>query len=637
LLLDPDVHLWILNSSYDAGVALAKWGPKIQGLIFGAFEFGRIHDVAIDQRLIDIGKGELEGRWIKDRRTGKARWIKHHYSVDGLMWRHYRHHVNKSADTWRLRYKELHDVPLDAWPDAAVKYAADDAVYHLMIHEAHVKSGDWAEYCDGRGTETQPGVAFALHLMSCRGIRTKRAACVQLARALDVEIERCRDLCVAHGLVDRRGRKDQEATRDYMRGAIFRAGGVEPTAENVAVVQRVIQSYDLDSLPRDRRVYVTDPSWEDGCEVNIKLTKTGQIALDAEQCKDTHDPVLRAYATFTSAKALRTKTTVMLQGASMPLQTRYVSPLETGRTSSRAPSKPCVGDNFQNFRRSALKGVDNEPLPGQRECIVAREGYLLCSIDLPNAEGRAEAQLELDQFGESDLANALNAGENIHASLAAAILGVPYAEVSKHPEFEITKQFSKIPNFALFGGAAALTMIPFAKSMGIVITPERARELYAAFHARWRQVSWRHKAIKKLLRSGGGAYVQEAKKSRRRRYVDRYCQAINGGFQTLIGDCATAMALPLQRECRQPGTQLYGGYPVLFLHDEYLFEFPLPIERASNMADCACELMAEIGNEWVPDVPFACKPGNLEPALMYRLAKEAKSVRKKNGTWSIHT
>lgn len=701
-LTDPECHLYGLNFAYDTAVAAAQWSDLFVP-ICEAYLDHRIHDVGIDQRLLDIANGELDGRWIDNPdfdpslpvkgKNKPRRWRKNKYALSELALRHWGEFMSKGADTWRLRYGELIPVyPLwpttqdceccphgihEGWPEAAREYAVKDAVKTMQVHLWQLDNGDaasqavngYASFGYGTGqvlqnSGAQAQTAFALHLQSCRGIRTDAKACEALIAAAEAEIERCRDLCAGAGLVVKeKGKwtKKLEPARWYMLGALLRANGL-PDDDDwrqwlTGEVATFVQGADGE-IPKNTKVPVTFSDEQGNVDFEVKITQTGEISTDAECCKDVNDPLLRAYATFTSATTLRKKTKRMWYGSKVPLQTRYKLPMDTGRTSSSSGGNgsPLIGDNFQNFRRNAMQNEKGETLPGQRECIIPREGFDFCSVDYDNAEMRADAQVSIWEVGYSNLADALNAGQDVHLRIAAGHLlsrKLPYEEALRllkleDPEVVNARQFGKVPNFALGGGARALTMIPYAKGMGITLSDEQALRLYDAYHAEWTEVQIKHAAVRKRLRAFGGQYISERHVSGMIRLIDRYTVGCNDPFQSLTAAAATSVQLWLAIECytgkeyaigsdgwriRPTGkcSPLEGSYPVLFCHDENITElrqWKYQHEAAYRKRD----IMVSGYNRFTPDVPMTA-----DPCLMARWYKGAKTVfdeRKRLKVWA---
>lgn len=630
-LSDSALTLTTLNGPYDLAVVAAQF-PRLLPLILDAYDSSRIRDIRDQQRLIDIAYAELGGRWIRDDKAKHGcRFKRYGYSLAELTLRHFAEVLPKGADTWRLRYSELIPLELEQWPKDATDYAIRDAVSTFRID-----AKQWSEYGALLGdTYNQARANFALHLMSCRGIRTDPEACRRLTTECEREIQRCRDLCVAHGLIrNGKGTKDLKAAREYMLLRLLAGAGL--LADHLETLRAGVVSSAAHRILRFGQpvsAYVDVPI--EGTWIRVKLTDTGAVSLDADACTDSADPVLRAYATYTSATTLLTKAKRLQLGTVVPLQTRYEVLLETGRTSSSAPRHPLVGDNFQNFRRSALRTEHGIELPGQRECIRARPGYVFCSVDLDNAEMRAMAQICLWVVGHSKLAETLNAGRDVHSALAAArLMGAPMTYeafaallAAKDPAAKHARQFAKIPNFALLGGARGPTLIPFAKHVGIVLTSVQADELECAFHEEWTEVSLYHEWIRKQMVGGQVDFQQFI--SNRVRGMCSYTAACNSGFQGLVADAAKAALLPLVRAGYvDRGSAFYGSYPVLFIHDEVVAE--VPEARAHEAAYEMRDLMLQATRPYFPDVPMTASP-----ALMYRIYKDAQTQHDANGRLTV--
>lgn len=670
-----------LNAPYDLAVIAAQY-PRLFPLVFKALFESRVVDVGLGWQLHDIAHGELGGRveelperLHRKQKNGKTktwRWVKHLYSVAGLAERLWKEVVEK--DEWRKKYGELREFPLRDWPDGSKRYATYDAALHMRIgaelaaaarNDEHVAESLGDVYAQTRAS-------FFLHLMSCRGIRTDGEHCKLLVRECEVELERCKALCAgleqeytyprgfeplvrdgerdpATGRKWKDGSKDQSSARRYMLGALLRSVGAEDDDD--------ARNDLLDRLrhTKPNRFDEAFVELEGGVELKLILTEGGAgvlrekkpkdieieeaaqtLSLNATQCKDTGDAIMRAYATYTSAGTLRKRVQRLSWGAIGPLQPRYNTLLETGRTSCSMPSWPLVGDNVQNFRRQAMKTEEGNELPGMRECIIARPGYVLCSVDLDNAEMRGEAQIEIWTCGSSRLAEVLNSGKCAHAALAAEHLlpegPVPYDVFAKRRKAgdkaaDNARQFAKIPNFALLGGASGVTMIGYAKQSGIVLTVAQALELERAFHTMWPEVNQIHNMIREAVRgSDDGLIAMQQLVSNRWRGACRYTVARNGLFQGLIGDAAKAAGLPLAEECyikRQ--SPLFGSFPIVFAHDEYISEIPIgrnTTAAAWRMRDVILEAVAP----YFPDVPMTAKP-----CLMPRWYKGAELVEGPDG------
>lgn len=642
LLQQHDITLVGMSMPFDIAVAHAMW-PELADSIFDKFDRDEILCIEVIQRLIDIENGRLQ----------------RFYNLKEQVRRHLHEDLDKGEDTYRLKYKGLDRLPLENWPRKAKSYAIKDAAKTRDVFEKQLP-----QLPEIAAFETY--ASYALHLISCRGIVTDKVYVERLRKATAKELKRCKRTCIDHKLIvwdDKKGgykksRKNAQKrlistldsdTREAVEIAVTEHKAYGSRAAQKARSQ-VLFDYQLSErqykhvekrlarlLRRDISHKRRLEKWEAegysealykamrGLErkpkpfraSGVKITKTGQISVDADACKTSQDPVLKAFATHTSANTLLLKAERM--GFDGPLQTSYISPIETMRASSRAPGGDQVGDNFMCFRRGNMVTDLDEELPGQRECIIARPGYVLGSIDLDAAEMRGYAQLEYSHLGVSPLRDVLNKGRNPHLALAARILGITYKEAKRRKEAGdkvviLTAQFCKIPNFALLGGGGWRMLPDYARGMGLTLSNDHAKSLYDAFHEANPGVKKMHKHFSSFVHS-----VYEHPITGFRRYLTRYAQACNHPFQHLIAVVAKQCLIDCcKAEYRSDG-ELYGSFSVLFMHDEIVFEF---LEsHASEHAWRANRIVIAASNKYLKDVPMTCSP-----ALMPRLSKNATTV-----------
>lgn len=644
-----------VNMAYDAAVVLACW-PELAASVFAAYESGNVRCAIIDQRLIDISNGVLESK----QRPKATRY----YSAKALALRLLGVELDKGEDTWQLRYAELDGLPIDEYPAAARRYPKLDAKIAWRIAEHQYKhSGHLL-----RDSGAQAFASFALYLQTCRGIRTDGKACRKLIKRLEKGIAAAEALLWSEGLLSRskagKVTKNLKLARERLRRTLprqirkkldaaiaeakaYAAKQARDQRQKVQVQHDLSESELARAMRRLDKLRAKDIShekllakWYDNGyseqlyvaisslvrkprpfkALGVELSKTGLVSIKAGACRASGDEALAAIATYTSANTQRMKAQRLLKGSVIPLQTTYQALVNSGRTSSRASEAPLVGDNFQNFARSAIRlpTDKDEDLPGMRECIIPRSGFVFCSIDFDAAEMRSYAQIEYEHLGVSELRLVLNAGQNPHRVLGAYILGISEKKFEQRyaagdGECIRAAQFAKIPNFALLGGGGYKILPDYARGMGIDLDLNEAKELYEAFHSRWCHVSEMHKHFKTFIHK-----VYEHPYSRRLRYIDRYAQACNNPFQGLTADAAKLALCRLARESYISTGKLWGSYPVLFLHDEVLFE--LRKDMASEHAWRATKIMVNAYNVFTPDVPMTASP-----ALMLRFNKGAKT------------
>lgn len=126
-------------------------------------------------------------------------------------------------------------------------------------------------------------------------------------------------------------------------------------------------------------------------------------------------------------KILSTNIPELMTGTQVPINPGWNEMVATGRTS--------VGFWQNPPRKGAV-----------RECVVPRPGMLFVSADYSFIELCALAQVCVDKFGMSKLAEAINGGLDPHLDLGADLLGITYEEAKrrkKEPEIKDARQRSK--------------------------------------------------------------------------------------------------------------------------------------------------------------------------------------------------
>ena len=132
--------------------------------VFEAYEQGRMHDTQTREQLIDIGVRGLQMQY------NLAVLVKRYFDVDISA-------DKKGEDAWRMRYNELDPWPTEQWPQEAVRYAVDDALWAFKVYQEQSQP----QYdCRGQLIASKDGIAneqlqtmtgFAFALMSAWGMR----------------------------------------------------------------------------------------------------------------------------------------------------------------------------------------------------------------------------------------------------------------------------------------------------------------------------------------------------------------------------------------------------------------------------------------------------------------------------------
>jgi hypothetical protein len=605
-ILDPSVHLVGHNVTYDVLVMCEEMRRERDEdslpLVFAAYDAQRIADTMIRQKLLDIAAGCYRGRF-----HGDGRFQKYNYDLGSVGRRAAGVQVNKD-DPYRLRYGEFRDLPLDQWEPGALSYPLDDARATLAVWTAQEVHAD--PYLVDQFRQARN--AFWRGLMSAWGLRTNPIGVEAFALEVQGQIADLQAELVGLGLVRPDGTRDIKAAARAMAAACTVKGIPIPLTDGGA--EKVKQADDKESA------------------IAALVREATGISLDEAACKRVGDPALEKYAEFVTLRTVASRDPkkgsigMLAAGVTMPIHTRF-DIAETGRTTSSAP-------NVQNVRS----------LPGIRECFVPRRGFVYANADYPGLELHSHAQVCLDLFGESRLAETLNAGRDPHLLVAASIAHCSYEEAAaayKADDGWKPRKLAKVANFGFPGGLGIATFITYAaqKQYQIKLEEPEVRELKAAWRRALPEMDAYFAHVSALCEAGGGearAVVQV--RSDRIRGAARYTAACNTYFQGLGTDAAQSAGYELARACYViKGSPLYGSRPVNFVHDEFITETvddsPEGVAfgglggdgtRASAAAWEMTRIMRDAANVWVPDVPY--REGEIRPVLMSHWSKKAKKL-----------
>ena len=253
------------------------------------------------------------------------------------------------------------------------------------------------------------------------------------------------------------------------------------------------------------------------------------------------------------------------------------------------------------------------PIPGT--------GWVYAGADYDGAEMRSWGQVCLDLVGHSRLAALYQANPDAdpHCTMGAILLGVSEEEFIRRykaddPVAKEYRQQSKPPNFGFPGGMGEPTMIEYAASQGIKLTPQRAKQARDAWRKAWPE-NWDYFKLIGAITSGPGKVgtIKQLRSGRIRGGVS-FTQAANGFFQALTADGAKRALWLISWEC-YVGTKygndnepspLAGCRPVMFLHDEIIAEMREAIAHLA--APRMAALMIQGMREFLPDVPVRAAP-----------------------------
>ena len=641
------------NIAFDVAVMVADaWESErvdLMPAVFAKYNRGEVFDVLIAERLDAIAGGYLN----KDPRTGGP--LRKRYSLEMVTELVLGRTNAKENDFWRLRYAMLQDVPIVDWPEEARQYPIDDAVNTWEVGAAqcgHLKrdDGTLSAAMNLHAMADIARAAWVLHLGACRGFATNAAKVEALAKQTEEAIEAGRKRFEELGLIRADGSKDTAKMKRLVveaygpeAGACGNCGGEckvlsETSGRPINCKACNGTGKDLDSAP------------------GIPRTEKGGVMTARDVLVDSGNEDLADFGEW---------------GEQDKVLTTYVPALRDG-----LPLRPNVP--LANERVSYGGIVQVMPRGGGvRECVEARPGHLLSSVDLAGIEMVTWAQTCINLLGYSTLADAINNGADAHSILGADLCGITYEEflslrAAGDKQINNYRQAAKAGNFTFAGGGGEVAfvlakrkepgMVTFApdgkvyKGTRFCIlvggrercgetmiteykrrpTPapvcahcvEAAARIRQTWRGRWTEANDYFNLINEVVESKG-AIVHFASDVIRGG-VD-FCQAANGYFSALAAVGSKRAYYEVQRECYVvPDSPLYRSCAIGFIHDEIVSEHPE--ESAGLAAQRVADIMIEELSAVCPDVLVKA-----EPALMSSLYKGAEPVYDKSGNlipWS---
>ena len=564
---DLDVTLVAHNLSFDLGVLIKK-EPSLIAEVFAMMEKGRLRDTLIREKLINVAYGKLD--FDPDTRKRSQ------YSLAGLVLKYFKEDISASkvGDSWRLRYNELDFVPLQEWPLEALVYSAQDSTWARLLFERQTRTptsvvvGTTSHQLHKDDLVTneleQTAAALALHLMACRGVVTDPRAVENFKIAVMDKVALARGMATKMGFLRLNGSRDMKVLKGLVVDAY---SGSPPTTEK------------------------------------------GSVKTDMKTLKKSGNADLIEYAKNLSAeKLLNTYLPILEGGTRAPICSRPNVLVRSGRTSWKGP-------NLQNPPRKS----------GFRACFVPQPGNVFCSVDYSSIELRALAQVQLQWYGHSKLAEAFRRGVDPHLQFGASLIGMDVESAqkalvdesdSRHEEVKDARQFAKIANFGFPGGLAAETFVEYCGNYGKHIDIYRARELRKAWLDEWEETRQYFKDIGSQMRFD--STIVQVKSGRIRGDVT-FTSACNSFFQGLTADGIKFATWELCKKCYKQEAPFAGVYPWVLIHDEIIAEGPE--DTAHLWAPAMTKVMIDTMAQYIPDVPIEAAP-----ALMRRWHKDATSV-----------
>jgi DNA polymerase-1 len=634
-LLDAGKVIVGANVAFDFGVAAAH-DPSLLPAIFQAYEEGRVFDVLIAVGLMLIADGMLgkdprNAGPMRSPSTGKlTERISLEIAVDLVLGR-----VDaKKNDFWRLRYAILENVPVADWPADALQYPLDDARNTIDVAVELIERALDGRVRNLHNMKAQARAAWALHLSCIWGLRTDADAVEALAKEGEAAYAQAVARFQASGIIDADGK---QAGARLKRLVVLAYGGSEAAPCTRCAGTGRVQS----EKTKASVICKGSAGGCDGTGLDVSLATTlphtdaGGIGADRDTLKESGDDTLAEYgAVSETRKLLETYVPYLRQCAEHPLNPESNVLVASGRTSYKGL--------VQTMPRSG----------GVRACFVPRPGNVYASVDYNSVELCTLAQCCLWVVGRSEMADALNAGRDLHTAFAASMLGRPYDEVlaalkAGDKKAQDYRQASKPCNFGFPGGMGVAQFVKLNRKVGIrfckildgaevcglvkvtewnkrptspicLRCAQLADELRTNWFLQWPEMRPYFAYISSMVDQSGELiqFISE----RVRGGLD-FCNGANTLFQGLAADGAKHA---LWRVCYASyvdrTSPLYGVVrPVLFAHDEIFSEMRADVAHIA--APAKAEIMIDALREYVPDVKIGAAP-----ALMRRWHKKAEPV-----------
>jgi hypothetical protein len=694
-LCDKDCIIIGANTAFDVHVSIylaATWHDEADDQWFAlwdkAYSEGRVKDVLVRKRLLDLAAGRFKYHRHSD---GRQTRVKH--DLAGAAEETLGIRLDKSEDTWRLRYSELDGVPFEQWPKEALEYAIRDAEITGMVYEAQENWREHKLYCGipslwyGKlvlpdGDEPDPLQsefyesyhALWLGTMSGHvGVMVDEFALEQYEKRMLLEYQDLVQVVRKHGMLRRKYWRDLTKLRGTewagnarwreLKSALdvddpealsaweeLKADGLVrwKHCKNTSVAkQRVVDVFNL----AGRDIPVTD-----GFDKAMKRFKRGEgpeprredhVALDADTCRigglleiELDMPVqkLQAYADLVHvAKAVNTDIPKIRPGIERPLHTHFTTLLETTRTSSANPP-------LQNRDRG------DEDRAGDRECFIpTRPGFVYIDIDDPQLELYALAQVCKWVVGYSSMGDAMLRGEDLHTAFAGRIAGLSSYEEAyaayKAGGLKRERMAAKAVNFGRPGGLGPNTMVAYAaKSYGVYKTKDEWKTLFDKWNELWVEMPAYFKYIESCETfEGSGEFLAATCQSGALRAGGTYTAICNHNFQALGAYLAKLQCLYVWRASYVRGVDpiLFGEgsgprssqlRPGHFIHDQSLNE------AREDVADAQARRVEywyrKAAIEVLPDYGQAMAK-KTQALIARRWSKQAERLESKDGKLQV--
>ena len=618
LLEDHNVTTVWHNAAYDLGCVVAWW-PGFSELVDRAVEEDRVLDTMLVERLAEIG----------GLTPPKELSLANLYQVHGLGALPKEIPLPDGRQV-RTSYGPLLNQPLSEYHPLQISYAANDAIAPLRLLRRQLI----------RWNTPKEHVTLLLKRMlpladaRAYGMRVNPDRLDDLAHAAEEHLRDLRHaaqvpmLLEGERLPEGPPGRALEARLDQYR--ILRSNGTKNMSRLKALVHEAYQG---------RPPMTEEPRAKKGAPPRkrpfVPSVKTARAVLE-----ESGDPRLEAFAEYGEWASVEKMVLPALRaGTTAPLHTRW-RVVDSCRISS---SKP----NLTNLRTKE----------GIRECIVPRPGYTFLAGDHEGLENATLAQVCVTKLGRRGLADFYNARGNLHCQVASEIAGCSYEEAlsrKHHDDQSFLKgpyKCAKFLNFGRPGGAGWRRLQFIAKQMGHLDWTEAETKRYIAAHAKavpdlQAYLDW----VGRQPQDSRGYQVEIPGTSIMRRGIT-YCSACNNGFQALGAVVEIHVGWALRQAYRHGSGALRECRLVNHVHDEWIFECPIPLVH--NAGEELEQIMIEAARPVLPDVHLRAeivamahwskgasrvvRDGRLQIWPLWCDECETYSGTKRNGSWTCET
>ena len=174
--------------------------------------------------------------------------------------------------------------------------------------------------------------------------------------------------------------------------------------------------------------------------LNLPLTRTGKVSSGADHLEQHRGhEFIDALLSF---KELEKQKSFLVKVEQDRLYPSYNAMVSTGRTS-------CSNPNVQQIPREG----------GLRECFIPSPGHCFIIIDYSTLELCTLAQVCLDRYGSSKMAELINRDVDLHRWFAAIVANKSESEIT-----DSERQYAKACNFGFPGGLGTARFLEYARN-----------------------------------------------------------------------------------------------------------------------------------------------------------------------------